>query len=77
MKDVDVGIATRVGAATGDDGPRLQVRLVGKKKVAFDIVTKIYTFFDAKDVIKRNLGKLPIINMPSDFDLFVEARPSP
>ena len=51
MKDVDVGIVTRVGATTRDDGPRLQVRLAGKKKVAFDIAIEKDTFFDAKNVI--------------------------
>ena len=48
MKDVDVGIVTRVGATTGDDGPWHPVRLASKKKVAFDIATKKDTFFEAK-----------------------------
>ena len=51
MKDVDVGIITRVGATTRDDGLQLQVQLVGKKKVAFDIATEKDTFFDAKNAI--------------------------
>ena len=68
MKDVDVGIVTHTGVTTEYDGPWLQVWLVGKKKVIFDIVTKKYTFFDAKNEIRRNLGKLPIVDMPFSFD---------
>ena len=49
MKDVDVGIVTRTGTTTGDDGPWLQVRLTGKKKVTFDIATEKDTFLDAKN----------------------------
>ena len=73
MKDVDVGIITH--ATIGDDGPWLQVWLIGKKKVAFDIVIEKDTFFDTKDVIGRNSGKLPIIDMPSAFDPFAETGP--
>ena len=76
MKDVDVGIVTRAGVTTGDDGPRLQVWLAGKNKVAFDITTDKDTFFDAKNEIRRNLGKLPIIDMPSAFNPSVEVGPS-
>ena len=76
MKDVDVGIVTCNGATIGDDGTRLQVRLAGKKKVTFDIATKKYNFFDAKNEIRRNLGKLPIVDMPFAFDPSVEAGPS-
>ena len=76
MKDVDVGIVTRAGVTTGDDGPRLQVRLAGKKKVGFDIATKKDTFFDTKKEIGRNLGKLPIVDMPFAFDPSVEVGPS-
>ena len=75
MKDVDVGIFTRASVTIGDDGLWQQVRLTGKKKVAFDIVTEKDTFFDAKNVIRRNPGKLPIINIPSTFDPSVEAGP--
>ena len=76
MKDVDVGIVTRAGATTRDDGPRQQVWLTGKKKVAFDIMTKKDTFFGAKHAIGRNMGKLLIIDMPFAFDPSVEARSS-
>ena len=76
MKDVKVGIVSHDGTTTGDDGPQLQVQITGKKKVAFDIATKKDTFFDTKNVIGRNLGKLPIIDMPSAFDPSVEAGPS-
>ena len=76
MKDVDVGIVTRAGATTGYNGPRQQVRLTGKKNVAFDIAIEKDTFFEAKHAIGRNPGKLPIIDMPSAFDPFVEAGPS-
>ena len=76
MKDVNVGIVTCVGATIRDDGPRLQVWLTGKNKVTFDIATEKDTFFDTKDVIGRNLGKLPIIDMPSTFNPSIEAGPS-
>ena len=54
MKDVYIRIFTRAGAITGDDGPRQQVRLAGKKKVAFDIVKEKDTLFEAKHAIGRN-----------------------
>ena len=76
MRDVNVGIITRACATTGDDGPRVQVRLIDKKKVTFDIVTEKYTFFDARNEIGRNLGKLPIVDMPFAFDPSIEAGPS-
>ena len=76
MKDVNVGIVTRVGATTRDNGPWLQVHLTGKKRVTFDITTKKDTFFDTKNAIRRNLGKLPIVDMPFAFDPSVEAGPS-
>ena len=72
MKDVNLGIVTCVGAATGDDGPQIQVRLTGKKKVAFDIATEKYTFFEAKHAIGRNMGKSPVVEVPSAFDPYVE-----
>ena len=72
MKDVGVGIVTRTGATTGDDGPWIQVRLVGKKKVTFDIAIEKYTFFDGKNEIRRNPGKIPIVDMPFAFDPSVE-----
>ena len=34
------------------------------------------TFFDAKNAIGRNLGKLPVVDMPFAFDSFVEVGPS-
>ena len=76
MKDVDIGVVTRVGVTTGEDGSRQQVRFTGKKKVAFDIATEKDTFFEAKHAIKRNLVKLPVIAMPSAFDPSVEVGPS-
>ena len=76
MEDVNVVIVTHVGATIRDDGPRQQVWLTGKKKVAFDIMTKKDTFFGAKHAIGRNTGKLPIIDMPFAFDPSVEARSS-
>ena len=75
MKDVDVGIVSCAGATTRDDGPRLRLQLVGKKKVAFDILIEKDTFFDAKNEIGRNIGRLPIIDMPSAFNPSVEAGP--
>ena len=75
-KDVDVGVFTCVGARTGEDRPWQQVWLTRKKKVAFDIVTEKDTFFGAKHAIERNLGKLPIIDMPFSFDPSIEAGPS-
>ena len=76
MKDVDVGIVTHAAVTTGDDGPWKQVWLAGKKKVAFDVVTEKDTFFEAKQAIKRNPSKLPIIDMPSTFDPSMEVGPS-
>ena len=76
MKDVNIGIVTHAGATTRDDGPWLQVRLTGKKKVAFDIATKKDTLFDAKNDIGINMGKLPVVDMPFVFYPSVEAGPS-
>ena len=76
MRDVNVGIVTRTGVTTGDDGPWLQVWITGKKKVAFDIAIEKDTFFDTKNEIRRNPGKLPIIDMPSAFDPSIEIGPS-
>ena len=67
MKDVNVSIATHASMTTGDDGPCQPIILDSKKKVAFDIVTKQDTFFEAKQVVGRNPGKLPIIDMPFAF----------
>ena len=75
MKDVDVGIFTHVGATNGDDGPRLQVWIAGKKKVAFNIAIEKDTFFDAKNEIGRNPGKLPIVYIPFAFNPSTEAKP--
>ena len=68
MKDVDVGIVTRAGATTGDDGLQQPIRLASKKKIAFDITIEKQTFFKAKQAIERNPGKLSIIDMLSSFD---------
>ena len=76
MKDVNVGVVTRISATTREDGPRQQFQFAGKKKVAFDIAMDKDTLFKAKHAIERNLGKLPIIDMPFDFYPFVEAGPS-
>ena len=76
MKDVDVGNVTHASVTTGDDGPWQLVRLNGKKKVAFDIAIEKYTFFEAKQEIRRNPSKMPIIDMPFTFDPSVEVGPS-
>ena len=76
MKDVDVGIVTCASVTTGDDGPWLQFQLTGNKKVTFDIAIGKDTLFDAKNAIGRNPGKLPIVDMPFDFDPSLEAGPS-
>ena len=76
MTDVDVGVVTHVGATTREDGQWQQVQLAGKKKVEFDIVMEKDTFFEAKHAIRRNLSKLPIIDMPYAFDPSIEAGPS-
>ena len=76
MKDVGVGIVTRTGATTGDDGPWLQVHFDGKNKVTFDIVIDKDTFFEAKHAIERNLGKSPVFEMSSAFDPSIEEGPS-
>ena len=72
MKDVNIGFVTHAGATTGEDVPCQQVQFTGKKKVAFDITMEKDTFFKAKHEIERNLGKLPIIDMPSIFHPSVE-----
>ena len=71
-----MGVVTRVGATTGENGPRQQVRFAGKKKVAFDIATEKDTFFEAKQAIERNTGQLPIVEMSFAFDPSVEVGPS-
>ena len=76
MKDVDVGVVTRAGATTGEDGSCQQVQFARKKKVEFDIVMEKYTFFEAKHAIGINLGKLTIIEMSFSFDPSVEVGPS-
>ena len=76
MKDVNIGVFTRADATTREDGPCQQVRFAGKKKVAFDIAMEKDRFFKAKHTIRRNMSKLPIIDMPSTFDPSVEAGPS-
>ena len=42
----------------------------------FDIVTKKETFFEVQDAILDNLGKFHVYEMPSAFDLSLEAGPS-
>ena len=51
MKDVDVGIVTRAGVTTGNDGPWHQVQITGNKKFTFDIAIEKDTFFDARNAI--------------------------
>ena len=74
-KDLDVGVVTRAGATTGEDGSCQQVQFARKKKVEFDIVMEKDTFFEAKHAIERNSGKLPVIAIPSTFDPSIEAGP--
>ena len=76
MKDADVGIVTRASMKIGDEGPWQPSWIAGKKKDAFDIATKKDTFFEAKKAIGRNLGKIPIIDMPFAFDPSIEEGPS-
>ena len=45
---------------TKDDGPIPQVQLVAQKKVQFDVDDERDTLFDARDTIKRDMGKFPI-----------------
>ena len=47
-----------------------------KEKGAFDVVMEKDTFFEAKNAIRRNTGKLPIVDMPFAFNPSVEAGPS-
>ena len=75
-EDVDVDIVTHVGTIAGDDGPQQLVRLASKKKISFDVATEKDTFFEEKQAIGRNPGKLPIIDMPSAFNPSVEVGPS-
>ena len=76
MQDVNVAIVTCGGVMMGDDGPWTQVRLATRKKEEFDIATKKEAFFEMRDVIEQNLGKSPIYEIPSSFDLSLEAGPS-
>ena len=62
-------------AATGEDGLRPKVRLDGKKKAQFDIATERDAFFEAREVLGRNIGKTPVLGMPSAFDSSLEAGP--
>ena len=75
-QDVDVSIVTCEGATMGVDGSQLQVRLYGKNKATFDIVIEKETFLETRDAIGCNLGKFPFYEMPSAFDLSLEAGPS-
>ena len=71
---VNVAVVTRAGATTREGGSRQQVQFAGKKKAAFDIAIKKYTFFEAKHVTMRNKGKSPVVEMPSSFNPSVEER---
>ena len=44
--------------------------------MAFNIATQRDTLFGVKNAIERNLGKLPIVDMPFAFDLSVEVGTS-
>ena len=55
-----VGVITRGGATTGDDGPIPQIRLAAHKKVQFDVDADKDTLFDARDIMERDTGKFPI-----------------
>ena len=44
-----------------------QVQLVGKKNVQFDVDVERDTFFEARDVIRRDPGKFPVYEMPLFF----------
>ena len=75
-KDVDIVVFTHVSVITREDRMHQQVWFAGKKKVAFDIAMEKDTFFKARHETARNLGKLPIIDMPSTFDPSIEVGPS-
>ena len=60
----------------GDDVPCPQIQLAGKKKVQLDVDAKRDTFFEARDAIGRNLGKLHVYEMPTTFDSTSVAGPS-
>ena len=74
-KDFNIRVVTHADVTTGEDGSHQQVWFAGKKKVSFDIVMDKDTFFEAKHAIRRNMGKLPIIAMPSSFDPSVKVGP--
>ena len=71
-----MGIVTCTGVTTRDDGPWIQVWITSNKKFAFDIAMEKDTFFDAKNEIGRNPGKLPIVDMPFAFNPSTEVGPS-
>ena len=60
----------------GEYIPHPQILLAGKKKVQFDIDAKKDTFFEAHNLIERNLGKSPIYEMPTALDSSLEVGPS-
>ena len=74
--DVDIAIVTHAGATTGEDGPRPQIQLARQKKVLFDINAEKDTFFEARNAIGRNLGKLLAYEIPTTFDTTLVAGPS-
>ena len=73
---IDVGIITRRGATTGDDGPILKVRLASQKKVQFDVDIDKDMFFEARDTIQRYPDNFIIYEMFPIFYSTLLAGPS-
>ena len=53
---------------TGADRPLINVRPAGQKKVQFDVNAEKETFFDTRDMLNRNTGKLPVYEIPPVFN---------
>ena len=63
MQPIYVSFITRGGVTIRDDGPILQIQLVAQKKVQFNVDIKEETFFDMRDIIKRDTFKQAIYEM--------------
>ena len=75
-QDVDVAIITHGGAMTREDSPFPQIQLAGKNKVQLHVDAEKDTLFEAHDVIRRDMGKFPIYEMPTTFYSTLVAGPS-
>ena len=68
MQDADVVVITCGGTSTGEDRSFTQIQLAGKKKVQLNFDHEKETLVEMHDVIRRDMGKLPIYEIPTSFD---------